>query len=824
MENPISMQKSTLCSHCGTPVPSSLIGAFREIVPEQDKEFCCSGCASVYTILQSCNLQEYYRLKQELDERQGVPAKVSGKDYSGYDDPIFLQRIARKLAGGYLEVELFVEGTHCIACAWLIEKILMEREGAISARLDLGRRIVTLVYNPQTHQLSAFAKALDRIGYPPYPISENTPTALRKSEHNLLIRIGIAGAGAGNIMLLAFALYSGEYGQIEEKFATLFRWISFGLALPVIFYSAFPFYKGAWLGIRNQIPTMDLPISLGIILSFIASTYATFQNRNEVYFDSTTMFVFLLLIGRYVNVRANRWATEAGVSLLDSMPKLVHVQTNHEIIDKPLDEVRVGDHLVVYANEVVPIDGIVLSNEGYISQASLTGESLPVRVQQNDPVFAGSMVFEKNLVIQTQAVGLNTRIAKLSDLMQKARLEKAPLAIVTDRIAHWFVLAVLFLTALTVFIWSFIEPQSALWHAVAMLVVTCPCALGIATPVAFAVAIGFYAKHGVFLKNPTALERLAKVNHLLLDKTGTLTHNELQIQEVIQLDSSFPIEKNELLKIVADMESTSVHPIGKALSKLKTQNHQFIELRHIVGKGVWGKVYHQQQDYELSIGSFEFVTEGMSIEQTKEIQKQYQSVVEPFIPVWVSVNKKLSLLILLGDTIRQDALSSVQKLVQLGYGLEIVSGDSHSAVARVAKELGITNFHSQVQPEDKLQLVLQRQSEGKKVLMFGDGVNDAAALAAADCGVSAAHSAEITRDAADVFLIREAIQLIVKLLESSRKTMKRIYFNLGVAFFYNLVGASLAITGNIRPLVAAILMPISSLTALFIASYRPKSW
>lgn len=810
------------CSHCGSVVPESLINAFRDLVPDTEKQFCCSGCASVYTILNECNLEEYYRLKKEYDDQQGVPAKVSGKDYSGYDSPAFLNQISRKVSGGFLEVELFVEGTHCVACAWLIEKILMEREGAISARLDLGRKIVKIVFNPQTHQLSSFAKALDRIGYPPYPISENVPTSLQKTERNLLIRIGIAGAGAGNIMLLAFALYSGEYSHIEETFASLFRWISLGLAIPVIFYSAFPFYRGAFLGLQNKVPTMDLPISLGVIISFIASTIATFQNRNEVYFDSTTMFVFLLLIGRFVTIRANRWATEAGVRLLDSMPKLVHMQQGDQISDKPLEDVQIGDTIVVYANEIVPIDGILLSNEGAISQASLTGESLPVTVRYHDMVYAGSMVYENPIVLQTKAVGVQTRIAKLSELIQKARLEKGPLTIITDRIANWFVLAVLFLTTLTLIIWSFLEPNSALWHAVAMLVVTCPCALGIATPVAFAVSIGYFAKHGIFLKGASVLERIAKINHIILDKTGTLTSNELQIVNTIIVNPQLQIEKETLLDIVASLESTSIHPIGKALSKNRNPTMKVVQVKHFTGKGVFGIVEVNGQNLEIGVGSFEFIANDLSNDEKKDILTLYSHYLEQHLSVWVTVNKKIALLILLDDTILLDAHPSIKKMYRLGYEIEIVSGDTQFAVEKISRALGITNYKGEVSPEEKLSIVQQRQREGKIVMMVGDGVNDAAALAAADCGVSAANAAEVSRNVADVFLVNENIHQLVSLLEGARKTMKRIYFNLGIAFTYNLIGASLAITGNIRPLTAAILMPLSSLTALFIASYHPK--
>lgn len=811
-----------LCTHCGTPVPPSLVNAFLTELNDVSKQFCCSGCSSVYTILNECNLEEYYRLKSRYEEGTSSPVQRSGKDFAGYDDPNFLEKVSSKLSGGLLEIDLFVEGTHCIACAWLIEKILIEREGAITARLDLGRRVVRVVFNPLTTKLSQLARALDRIGYPPHALLESTPTSFRESERKLLTQIGVAGAGAGNIMLLAFALYAGEYGHIEDEFASLFRWVSLGLALPVILYAAVPFYRGAYLGLINKIPSMDLPIALGVLFSFIGSTIATFQNRNEVYFDSTTMFVFLLLVGRFITVRANRWAIEAGVNLLDSIPKLVHRVQFDEIEQVPLSEIVLNDVIEIYPDEVVPVDGRLLTPSGLFSQSALTGESQPIRFHQNDFIYAGSIVQEQKVRIQTAMVGSNTRLAKLADLMERARLERAPLAVITDRISHWFVLAVISLAVVTFGIWWFLDSKMAVWHSIAMLVVTCPCALGIATPISFSTMLGFFAKHGMFLKGATVLERLAKINHIILDKTGTLTKNEMTLLEVKPLSNNPQISEIVLLDCISELERGLSHPIAKALQRPHTSCQALVQSSYHSGRGVQGTVALGDRNYDIRIGSKNYVEENLPYEERAILQTTLLQVEIHRTLVWVTVNQRIELLLFLGDALREDATSSIQQIKRMKLTIEILSGDSQFSVDRTAKELNIEVSRGDVSPEDKLKTVLEREARGLKVAMVGDGVNDAAALAAATCGISPAGSTDVARNASDVFLIENGIHQLTQLISISRQTMKRIHFNLGIAFAYNLIGASLAITGNVTPLVAAILMPLSSLTAIFIATYQSK--
>ena len=317
------------CSHCGLPVPKALIRQDRE------EQFCCGGCEAVYGILNDCDLDEYYRLRDELSSDKPKPAQVSGKDFSYLDDPEFLKKYTIPRTKGNLSVELYVEGVHCVACSWLIEKVLMEREGADFARLDLGKSIVEIVFDPAKITLSRLAGVLDSVGYTPHPIQDDSVAiASRRETRSLLIRMGIAGAVAGNIMLLAVSLYAGEYTGIDVNHANLFRWISLGLALPALLYSAQPFFKGAWSGLRHGMLHMDLPISLGILSAFAISLTATILGRGEVYYDTLTLLIFLLLSGRLLLNRATKWAMGSSEKLLDLEPRtarIVHENETHEV-------------------------------------------------------------------------------------------------------------------------------------------------------------------------------------------------------------------------------------------------------------------------------------------------------------------------------------------------------------------------------------------------------------------------------------------------------------------------------------------------------------
>ncbi|MBU0509121.1 heavy metal translocating P-type ATPase [bacterium] len=798
------------CAHCGLPVPRT------RIVSEAERQFCCAGCEAVYRIVHECNLEDYYRLRKEYGERSTAPAKVTGKSFEYLDDPDYLKRLGQpRTAGGWL-VRFYLDGVHCIACGWLVEKVLLEIEGARFAHLDLGKSVVEIVFNPVEIKLSALARALDRLGYTPHPIMERgEATARRRETRSLLTRLGVAGAAAGNIMLLAVSQYAGDVTGIEREFSALFRWVSLALALPAVLYSAYPFYRGAWNGFRRGVLHMDVPISLGILVAFAISLAATVQNRGEVYYDTVSMLIFLLLAGRLVLQRAGRWAADAGESLLAITPRSVRRIESEGVCEVLLSEIEHGDRLQVLPGDTIPVDGTLDGERAWISEAHLTGEPGAVERKRGETLFAGSVVERAPLEMIATATGEATELSRLAEMVRQASARRAPITGVMDRIASYFVAAVLSLAALTIVVWLFIDPTRALWNAAALMVVACPCALGLATPMALGMAMGRAARRGIFIRGQDGVERLASVNHVILDKTGTLTEGRLTIVREKFAASIADEDAFAIRRAVAALEKYSGHAIATAFEQIATDNMEIEECRVIAGAGIEGRVSAR----EYLVGTEGFIADRVTYMPDALLKFAAEYAQAGNTLVWIARDREALAVLGLGDRIRDGALAAIEELRRTRLEIELLSGDHPQAVAAVAQELGVTEFRGRVRPEDKLARVEELIGQGKRVAMIGDGVNDAAALSRAGVGISASGSAEVARDAADVFLSSSRGPLsIAETLRLSRRAMRVIRVNLVIALLYNLVGATLAITGQVGPLVAAILMPLSSLTVVLIAS------
>jgi len=705
---------------------------------------------------------------------------------------------------------------HCIACSWLTEKVLLERQHAKFAELNLGSSVIEIVFNPAEVRLSALARALDRVGYTPHPILEKSESALRRREtRSLLARLGIAAASAGNIMLLAVSQYAGDVTGIEAGYSTLFRWVSFGLALPAVIYSAYPYYRGAWSGLRRGMLHMDLPISLGIIATFSISAVATLRNSGAVYFDSVSMLIFLLLTGRLVLQRAGRWAADASETLLGLTPRVARRIEGSATCEILLNDVHVGDRLRVLPGEIVPVDGQLDSADGWVSESHLTGEPGAAHRMNGEMLYAGSNVERSPIEITASAVGELTKLSRLGELMRFASSRRAPVVGVMDRIAGYFVGGVLMLAACTIILWLFIDPSRALWNAAALLVVACPCALGLATPVALATAMGRAARRGIFIRSQDGVERLASVNYVILDKTGTLTEGNLGIVRAHFAEELSDSDRNEILHAVAALEKYSGHAIAGAFAESETFGVIIENCRVIPGAGIEGIVNGES----FVIGSEGFVADRSSFISPLIARAAREDAAAGLTLAWVARGRKVVAIYSLGDRLRSDSATALSDLRNIGMNLEILSGDQPQSVRNAAEQLNVNVWRGRAMPEDKVKRVEELLAADKKVAMVGDGVNDAAALSLATVGISAAGSAEVARDAADVFVSEtRGVSAIAESFKLSRRAMRVIRANLAVAVAYNLVGATLAMSGLVGPLAAAILMPVSSLTVLLIAS------
>ncbi len=840
-------REEVLCAHCHLPVPTGLIET------DAEHQFCCHGCKTVFSIIHACHLDRYYAFRDRdlADAGQAAePAKVTGKSYREFDDPTFLDLHASLLTNSEFGIQnselrrtaFFLEGTHCAACVWLVEKLPNLLPGVSEARLDLGKSLLTVTWRQEAVALSRIGRMLDSLGYPPHPARSNTARSVRKlDDRRQMIRIGVAGACAGNTMLLAVALYAGMLSTMDPAYRLFFRWLSTAIGIVALAWPGSVFFRGAWAAIKTRTPHLDLPIALALGAGGIAGVYNTITNTGDIYFDSLSVLVFLLLVGRFLQHRQQTLADDS-VELLFSLTPMtarrvmgiknseLRIENDERIVsgaapvarkrkleEVPITALKVADVVEVLAGESVPVDGVVLEGSSSLDESLLTGESRARGISAGDVVHAGTVNLTSAVLVAVRATGEETRVGRLMRLVTQAARSKAPIVLLADRLAGWFLVVVLAIAAVVFFGWFLAGSKYAAEYTVAILIVACPCALGLATPLAVSVAIGRAARRGILIKGGETLERLAKPGLLLLDKTGTLTTGRISVVNWVGDESIKPL--------VLAIERHSTHPTARAMAEGLTNGEWRIENRangdvqvadvvQCAEGGITGTV----DGRAVVMGSRRFVrSRGMEIPgwADEEIGKQLAAGASPVV---VAVEGAVRAVAACGDGLRPDAAVTLAELRTLGWRVEILSGDDPAIVQHVAGQLGIPAGDAKggLLPEQKL-VIVQSELQNGPVVMVGDGVNDAAALAAATVGIAVHGGAEASLSAASIYLNRPGLRAIVDCLRASRRTLAVIHRAMAASLAYNTFGVTLAALGLINPLVAAILMPISSLTVLSLA-------
>ena len=803
-----------VCAHCGLEVPA------RRCREGQELQFCCGGCRQVYGMLNEMGMDSFYELRRSQGGG-GQPASVSGRGFEDFDDPSVIQRHGRDIGGGCQQVKLYLEGVHCAACVWLVEELPRAVHGLRSVRLNMTSAVAEVQWAPAETPLSAVARALDSLGYTPHLRGDVSVEELRKAEdRTLLIRIGVAAMAAMNIMFIQGALYAGEYHGMVAGITQFFRWISMGLAVPVVLYSARPFFVAAWAGLRRRVPHMDLPISIAIICAFAFSVVSTIRGSGDVYFDSLTALTALLLGARYIQQRAQRAALERaeslrGVAFVEFARRLGEKGLSVEV---PVAALSPGDRVEVRSGELIPADGLVLDGLSSLDRAVLTGEPDPVATAPGDPVHAGATNLGARLVVEVQATGEQTRVGALLALVDEALSQRAPIVQLADRISRYFVLAVLVLAVAAGLLAHLSAPGdlgAALQRIIALLVVSCPCALGLATPVALTVGLSRAARQGIFIKNLDVIQQLGQVHTVLLDKTGTLTEGAARVQRWIGDD--------EARELAFALECESAHPVAQAFRRSLRdpvrQAREVSEVQEQPGLGIIGTVDGRQ----LAVGNEALLASQQLVPGDEHQAAASQLIAQGLSPVFVAVDGQLRGVCGIGDRLREDARATVQAFIDRGITPRILSGDHPQVVWRVAAELGIpaADALGGLSPEDKRDHVFElRKNDANTdrkhhlVAMVGDGVNDAAALALADVGVAVQGGSGASIVAADVVLTRPGLSPLLHLFSGSARVLGVVKRNLLFSLVYNIAGATLALLGLVGPLVAALLMPVSSLTVI----------
>ena len=826
---PLAPSRAPSCAHCGLPAPPAAAGA---------PAFCCRGCESVYGLMQDEELGDFYALRARSGE--GAPAPrvdaarlaLATSSYAHLDEALDPSR------EGAQEVTLYINGVHCAACAWVLERAPARLEGVMGAQARYAERTLTLTLDPRRARLSGVAAHLHRLGYEAHLVSEEATRAARGRRRRDLVRLGVTFAVMGNVMLMAVAEY---VGGVEPSLSALFRWLSLLLATPQVTYGAWPFWVGAYRGLVARAPHMDMPVVAGLSVAYLASAYATVAGEGRVYFDSLCTLVFLLLLGRYAQRRGHDWASRAADLWRSYTPQVAWREgEGGALTATPIDAVRPGDLLRVRAGEVCPVDGLLRQEgEAHFDEAALTGESRPARRAEGEWVYQGAVCLSASAVVEARVVGRATRLGALIEQISSARARPSAAEVRADRVAAGLVVSVLLLAALAALYWGAWrgDPRAAFDVVVSLCVVTCPCALGLATPLALAVGRGRATRAGLLVRDAAALERAALLSAVVLDKTGTLTEGRLSVTSVEwlappALPSRPPLPRAALLALVRDLEEGAQHPAGQALRAWaagevarEPSPPPLLELRERAeraGVGVEARARLCGDDAGDEGGAWRAARLGrpLSEELAGDVAGKLAGDVAGDVarvaargesPVLLSLDGAPVVLFGLSDPLRADALEAVGALRRLGLRISLRSGDHPAVAARVGALVGVEDALGAQSPEQKAAWVDALRAAGERVGVVGDGVNDALAFARADLGVAVQGGAAVVIEVAGVYL-RRGVGDLPRLLVGARETARLARFNLGFALLYNVAFASLALVGLVDPLAAAVLMPISSLS------------
>lgn len=728
----------------------------------------------------------------------------------------------KKTANGNNRLTLLVPDIRCANCALSIEDKVSRIPGVQSCRASAAEHRVTLEY--QDTPPEQLLDSLSELGYQPYlDRNDQVEAVYREQKKNLLGRIGVAGIGMMQVMMYALAAYlAGDQGM-DKDYETLMRWAALFIAAPVALYSALPFHRGAWQDLKHGRPGMDVPVSLAILAAFTLSAWETLAQGDHVYFDSVCMFTFFLLIGRYLELNSRHGyhlSQNLAENLLPVSALILEGDTKKRVA---LEEIGIGSRIFVPKGEVIPLDGRVLEGLSSIDESAFTGEAMPVTRSPGQKVLAGSTNLEADLIIEVGAEKENLVISKISQLFQESVLYKPKFSILADKVARYFVSGILLLSVCSGFYWYLSGAENWMVVSLTVLVVSCPCALSLATPIAYTVAASALRNAGVVLSNGSFLERLAEVDSVVFDKTGTLTSGDLkvsQIQPFEDADSLEPLNSLELpdslgspnslepldslepqinnyLHIAAALEAQSPHPIAKAFAILTDLHAENLEA--IPGQGISGKINGK----EYRIGKPGFVL-GKSLSPPKG----------PLYWILLGDEKPLCWFGL-SDKLRPESTDAIKRLRKAVTHLAIFTGDSSESVAGLATDVHIEHFQKGMSPEDKLASLMDLQSRGHRVLMVGDGINDTGAMGVADASIAVSPVDVFVQSAADVTMLNHNLQTIPALIVFSRKVRRVIRQNIGWALLYNLSVIPLAVAGYLLPWMAALGMSISSLVVVF---------
>ncbi len=811
------MKKSAepvFCFHCGLPVANKLNITVK--YKEKDQPMCCYGCQAVTQAIINSGMDDFYKYRTHTPEKPEEIIPEFLQQLKAYDSSAVQKKFVNKTSDkNTLDVSLILEGITCAACVWLNEKHLNALPGVISTNINYSNHRARVRWDNSKIQLSEILESISRIGYLAHPYDpEQHQRILEKERKQQIKRLGLSGLLGMQIMIFAVAMYTGEWWGIDETFKQSFRWISLALTIPVLLYASSVFFKSAYRDLSNKRVGMDVPVSLGIAIAFGASLIHTLKGSGEVYFDSVAMFTFFLLSARFFELGSRKQTSEATEALLNLKPAIATRLINYATIKSStieqqesvaVTELTIGDYLLVRPGETVAADGTIINGTSSINESLITGESLPITKHIGDPVIGGSGNTENALIIQVTKLEEDSVLSSIQRLIDEAQHTKPAIAKLADKIASWFVSVLLTIAAIVAYYWYNVDATQWLEITIATLVVSCPCALSLATPAAITAASGQLAKIGLLPKRAHALETLAHATDFVFDKTGTLTEGRIKLEKIILTSEQDDINNEAaVLTIAASLEAHSEHPIAKALLQAcKEPLLNITSLSNKLGEGIQGTI----ENTEWFIGNKRFIEKqgacDINDKDASHSSKIYLATKQHCVAVFI-----------LSDKVRTEACSLIEQLHQQHKKTHLLSGDRLDSAREVSKQLGIQHYLAELKPADKLETVNTLQQQGAVVVMTGDGVNDAPVLAGADLSIAMGKGTQLAAATADMILISNNIEHIYHGYLIATKTLRIIRQNISWALLYNVVAIPAAAMGYVEPWLAAIGMSISSLVVV----------
>ena len=822
---PKSTKQRTMrpCSHCGLPTHTA---------DQREHVFCCHGCMGAYALIHELGLEDFYAMRSntQLAPRGGGTAQESV-----LDDLSAAGVEVHPMSDGLCSVRLSIDGLHCAACSWLIERMQPTIPGLQNALVRMSDHTVELIYDPSLTHPSHVSSKFAKLGYvlSPWIANHNDEQLFLKQQREHWAGIALAAFFAANAMWIGVALYAGESTGMSGSHANFLRWVGTVLAAMAVALPGRIFIATAWQSIRTRTPHIDVPIAFSLLIGIGGSVAGAASGIGHVYFDSLASLILLLRIGRYIQFRA-QYRTSLWVSQLLRLNSLVATRLEADGSNKivPAYRLQMGDHVLVQPRGTIPADGIVLAESATHSRAGstiissidmslLNGESTPISVKAGDAVVGGTTNLSSRLLVSVTAVGEASRVGRLMEVVRNATTHRTPWIMAADRVSKWFVLVVLLLASGSWGVWATIAgPAIATQHTMALLTISCPCALALAAPLVLTVALGRAARKQIWIRDGNCLERLASPGIIWLDKTGTLTYGRMTVSDWLGDDL--------WLAYAAALEKSLSTPIATAIREFAiaelndSGNVELPEATGIVyidGQGVVGFVDSSQ----VFLGNEALLTANSIVLSPEWLRLQSEYLENGQTVVWLAVQGTVVGMFGIGDSLRNDAIETLRAISDRGWRLGILSGDRQEIVDRVDGELQSAGIElvaalGNQTPERKLEVIRSsRQAQRGTCVMVGDGVNDAAAMASADVGIAIRGGSDQALRSAPIFLANQQLSSVVELIDASKNVVRGIRRCFAASLLYNTIAISLAVTGWIHPLVAAILMPLSGLTVLAMA-------